>query len=374
MQIIHIEDSSGDRLVVSEFLKQSESPTELHQFSNLSEGLAFLEQSQELERLVLLDLGLPGFFGIETLEKLFSEQPNEQVIVLTGNDRNGLGSQAISLGALDFLSKNELTLRSLERSINFSTERFRLLSSLKESNESKNRLLSLISHDLRSPINAIIMIAQMLEEDFDDYEKAEVLQHIDLIEQSAEKANALLANLLDWSRLQLGTNHFNPVAVTVEDILMQLIEFFTPQIKDKKIVIDLDPCSRHRVFADAAMLNSILRNLLSNAIKFSHPQGVISIGCEEDFNHLEIYIRDQGIGIPEKMQKALFDGSATVGRTGTSGEVSNGLGLLLAQSFAQKNQGIIKVESVVNEGSTFSLSLPIAKFEEDGKRKRDLAS
>ncbi len=232
---------------------------------------------------------------------------------------------------------------------------------LEEINATKDKLFSIIAHDLRSPFNAFLGLTQMLYENISDFSDLELQMFIKKINESASRLFTLLENLLQWSLMQRGVMEFNPVNVMIYEIVKENIDILSETALQKNIeIINIVPGNVF-VIADLQMLNTVIRNLLSNAIKFTPRDGKIEIGiiCEKEINsaQISIYIKDNGIGMSKDILDNLFLPDKTVSRSGTEDEPSTGLGLVLCKEFIEKHNGKIWVESRQNKGSTFFVEL-----------------
>jgi signal transduction histidine kinase len=362
MQIAHIEDNEGDRVLVSKLLKTHLPLWELIQYESMDAAKNGFANHQDSENVILLDLGLPGYSGLSTLDFLLTFSIDQPVIVLTGSEGASLGVEILKRGAQDYLEKNKLQGDQLKRSIEYSLERHSVTRTLVDANKTKDRLFSIIGHDLRSPLAGILSLIDYLDDTEGNIEQQELREVLQLIKKSTLNTKNLLDNLLDWSRLQLDKLSFQPSLIPVNKALNEVLDILESNRAAKEIKIVKVVDFREEIYADVKMLACILRNILSNAIKFSHLGSTIEIIGKGDSKEYIISISDSGIGIPEKMQQNLFTGTEVNGREGTAGESSTGLGLMLAHSFSIRHGGEITVKSEVNKGSTFSLKLPQKTF------------
>ena len=231
-------------------------------------------------------------------------------------------------------------------------------SELNALNASKDKFFSIISHDLRSPFTGFLSLTQLLAEQFDNMTLLEIKEFHQKMLKSANNLYRLLDNLLTWSRMQRGMMEFHPEKLILSELLKNILDSLNEVYIQKNITITKDIENAPHIYADNAMINSVIRNLLSNAIKFTPANGNISSYAQERENDSLISIQDSGIGIsPETLDK-LFKIDQKVSRPGTEGESSTGLGLLLCKDFIDKHNGKIWAESVAGKGSTFYLSLP----------------
>lgn len=234
-----------------------------------------------------------------------------------------------------------------------SEEKFRKL------NFTKDKFFSIISHDLRSPFQGFLGTLQTLDEDVDSLSKAQFQKLITFARNSAENLYGLLVNLLEWSKVQTGSMDFNPEPFLMGQALKTDLEVIKTTAAQKEISLDIGISDDLRIFADKAIIVTVIRNLLSNAIKFTNRGGNISINVTPSADSMVlISVRDNGIGIPKKMIGNLFRIDVATGRKGTEGEATSGLGLILVKEFVEKNGGKIWVESEEGKGSVFNLSLP----------------
>ncbi len=231
---------------------------------------------------------------------------------------------------------------------------------LGELNASKDKLFSIIAHDLRSPFNGFLGLTKIMAENMNNITLEELQQISSSIQDSATNLFALLENLLEWSRMQRGISEFRPENCLIDSIVKQNLEFHSGFAKQKNILLMNNVVESIHVNADIRMLNTVFRNLISNAIKFTPSGGRIEIGAviKPSEGYTQIYIKDSGIGISEETIKKLFRIDEKVSHPGTAGEPSTGLGLVLCKEFIEKHDGKIWVESEEGKGSIFFFTLP----------------
>lgn len=228
---------------------------------------------------------------------------------------------------------------------------------LKILNEEKDKLFSIIAHDLRSPFTAILGYSEFLLEDTETLSYEEMKEYSLAINQSSKRVYSLLENLLHWSRMNLDHVDYKPVRNNLRTIVQETAELYRSQLSEKQIDVECEIDSEMHVYADMHMLELVIRNLLSNAVKFSRPNGRILLSAREDGNRVVIGIEDNGTGINEEDLKNIFT-SKMKSREGTSNEIGTGLGLLLCREMVEKNNGSISVESRLNHGTKFFITLP----------------
>lgn len=229
---------------------------------------------------------------------------------------------------------------------------------LQELNATKDKLFSIIAHDLKNPLGNFKQITQLLADtymNFSDAERQDVLQ---MMKDSAHNLYALLENLLDWSRSQRGHIRFRPVFLHLFTVVESICNIMKAQAFNKRIILKNTVDTDFTLAADANLLSTILRNLISNAIKFTPDGGTITISLTSHYGDPVIAVRDTGVGMsPEQINK-LFSLNENTSSLGTAKEQGTGLGLILCKEFIEKHGGTITVASEPGKGSTFSFTLP----------------
>lgn len=228
-------------------------------------------------------------------------------------------------------------------------------------NAEKDKLFSVISHDLRGPFSGFLGLTQIMVEDLPNLTMSEINEIAVSLRSSAINLFRLLENLLQWSRMQQGLILFNPSIIPLAAITDESITMVLESAKKKEIVILNNIPEDLQVFADIHFLQTIIRNLVSNAVKFTPHGGKIILSAKAvDDKNVEISVEDTGIGMCRTMVDRLFRLDFQTGRIGTDGELSTGLGLLLCKEFVERYGGTIYVESEENRGSTFYFTLPVS--------------
>lgn len=231
---------------------------------------------------------------------------------------------------------------------------------LKESNITKDKFFSIIAHDLKNPVSAFMGVSNFLSQTFHELSNEELKEFLDDVNNSAKQLYELLENLLMWSRCERGLIQYQPAVYELQQFITSNINLLKINADNKNISINYDLDKEYKVYADANMLNTIIRNLCTNAIKFTHEGGTINIICREDDNNFcRISVSDNGVGIPRENLEKLFSLQNSVSTTGTKQESGTGLGLILCREFVERHNGRIWVESTVNVGTTFHFTIPL---------------
>ncbi len=231
---------------------------------------------------------------------------------------------------------------------------------LKELNATKDKFFSIIAHDLKNPINAILGFSQLLQNEINNLEKEEIIDFSSVIYNSTLHTSKLLENLLEWSSIQRGRTEFAPKIENFQDILLESLEPILASAINKSITLKIPETNGLQIFVDRRMISSVIRNIVTNAIKFTPKKGTIEINPVVTEGYLKVFITDTGIGMDKDILENLFKIEAKIHRSGTEGEPSTGLGLLLCKEFVEKHNGVLWATSKVGKGSTFCFSLPIA--------------
>lgn len=229
---------------------------------------------------------------------------------------------------------------------------------LKKINKTKDRLFSIIAHDLKNPFHSIMGFTEILQNKYKDIEREKLNEYLEMISTSTRSAYQLLENLLDWARTQTEKVTFKPEIVSVWEITEEIIALDTLQASAKNIAFLNNIPKEVQAYADRNMLNTVLRNLASNAIKFSESGGSVTFDASKISERTIINVADTGIGIPAEKLNSLFQLDKVKSTAGTAGESGTGLGLIVVNEFLQKNNGTISVSSKAGKGSKFSISLP----------------
>ena len=230
---------------------------------------------------------------------------------------------------------------------------------LQKINATKDKLFSVIAHDLKGPFNPILGFSQLLSEEIDTLNQKEIKEISKMLYQQSKDAFNLLSNILDWSRTQLNGIEASKENIDLKEFTDEVIDFVDDNAQMKNINLGAEIKNETRVFADRNLLYSVLRNLITNAIKFTPEEGKITIQSKEKIQEVEISISDTGVGMTQEQIKSLFRPKTENNTTrGTNNEQGTGLGLIICKEFIEKNGGKISVTSEKGKGSRFSFTIP----------------
>ncbi len=231
-------------------------------------------------------------------------------------------------------------------------------------NNSKNRLLSILSHDLKQPFNQIIAVLDLIDQDILNYdERKEILGEL---KTSVEETSSMVNNLLQWSKSQFEGTLYKPELLNLNIIAKRVSLELSVLLKKKSIYLDFAVDDKLFLKADEAQLSSIIRNLLSNAYKFSEANSVIHIysGISNNGNYVLLHIEDQGIGMTQQQVQKVLSSDNQSSMPGTNNELGTGIGMMIVQDFIKQNKGYLEVNSTIGKGSTFTIALPLDKIKD----------
>lgn len=318
--------------------------------------------------LILLDVMMPGMDGFEACQIIKEKPENENIpiIFLTALSEKTNIVKGFGLGAVDYITKpfnkEELVSRiKTHLELKFTRDQLQdTMNHLTELNELKDKMFSVIGHDLRSPLGSIKMTLEFLTH-VKDYEKIDLAETIDLLSKTTDEVYNLLDNLLAWAKSQSGNISMAPEAIDLEDLVNDNYLLQKGNLSIKNITFKKSVPKGAQIFADLNMIKTVLRNLLSNAIKFTADNGTITVDVVLNEKSCCISVLDSGVGIPPENLGKLFDDKQHLTTYGTNKEAGSGLGLILCKTFVDRNNGRIWVDSEPGNGSKFSFELPLVE-------------
>jgi signal transduction histidine kinase len=229
---------------------------------------------------------------------------------------------------------------------------------LQDLNATKDKFFSIISHDLKGPLNSLTSFSGLLINHTDSLSKDEIKMLAKDLDKSLKNLFALLENLLEWSRSQTGKIEFKPEAFDVHKLLEENKDLLTAQAQNKKITLENGSTQQQMIYAHKNSVNTVVRNLIANAIKFTPEGGKITVSAQQQADSVVISIADTGVGMSKDVMNKLFRIDTKHTTKGTADEKGTGLGLILCKEFVEKNGGHIWVESEEGKGSVFRFTVP----------------
>ncbi|MEY2763742.1 MAG: Non-motile and phage-resistance protein [Bacteroidota bacterium] len=229
---------------------------------------------------------------------------------------------------------------------------------LKAAIDTKNKLFSVISHDLKSQLSGLIQMTGMMGDKEYNFSNDELIKYSQMLHVSSKNLHELLENLLNWSKIQRGLFVVEHVLLDLDQVVYEAVDPFRIMAKEKGVDLNVSVQPLIQINGDKQMLVSIIRNLTSNAIKFTPSGGHVEINCHVTDDEIHFDIKDNGIGIPEDLKPKLFKHGEKVTRNGTNGEPSSGLGLIITEEFAKLHNGYVVFSSEINKGTEFEVVIP----------------
>ncbi len=366
-KILIVDDVASNVLLLKILLSN-----EKFQVCTASNGNMCIEQAKkEKPDLILLDVMMPDLNGFDAavILKKDPETLDIPIIFLTALNNPSDLVKGFQVGGNDFLTKpfnkEELLMRVMHQIQLVAAKRIivRQNEELRRTINNRDKMYSVIAHDLRSPMASIRMVLNLAVNMVSaDIVGEEIFNLLDKANRESEEVHDLLDNLLKWTKSQTGRLNVVYQDVELEDVIPGVVDIFRMIAEMKKIDLQyIEPEEKLKVHADNDMIKTILRNFLSNAIKFTPEGKAIEVFCKREGDFARICVRDHGVGIAADRVESIFHKGETT--YGTGGEEGSGLGLQLCQDFSRKNGGDAYVESVEGEGSTFSFTIPLQKDE-----------
>jgi two-component system, sensor histidine kinase and response regulator len=376
LNILIIEDNPADVYLIKDYLKSSEIKFSITHCERLSEAIEQL--CKPIYDVVLLDLGLPDSWGLNTLRKIQNFKISAAVIVLTGLDDEQTASRALNEGAQDYIVKNKINTDYILHAIKYGIERkkhqleleklnaeleqkvIERTKVLKELIVTKDKFFGIIAHDLKNPFTGLLGASEILSKNADSFDSKGIQEMSSILHSSAKNIYAMLENLLEWARTQTGNINYNPENINITQIISENFKYIKIFADNKNIKLSSEVLQGLNVTADKNMINTILRNLLNNAVKFTKKGGNVIISAMKIENNIIFSVKDSGIGIPQKDIDKLFRIDIKYSNRGTNDETGTGLGLILCKEFVEKHNGQIWVESTQDKGTEFKFTIPVS--------------
>jgi len=354
--ILIVDDNPNNLQVLGNLLRENN-----YRIAFAQDGFQAIELAQKiLPELILLDVMMPEIDGFQVCENLKSKPQTRSipVIFLTAKTEHEDILQGFKSGGVDYITKpikKEELIARVKTHVEFEIARRKL----KEALDFKNKIFSIVAHDLRGPIGNFNALLDILLANKDLYSKESIFESLFEIKKLSENIYVTLNNLLLWAKNEMQNITFKKEVFNINETIQKSIDLLISNAKLKNINIVFNVNENILVMGDPETIASVVRNLLSNAIKFSYEGGTVNIFINKDNQYATIIVQDNGIGIPDDAKDKLFSNTNFYTSFGTASEKGIGVGLKLCKSFVEKNGGKIWFETQPGQ-TKFCFTVPLA--------------
>jgi len=354
--VLIVDDNVTNLQVTTRFLKN-----EGYLISLAQDGKSVLSELEVwLPDLILLDIMMPVMDGIEVCKRLKENEKTRSipVIFLTAKNQPNDLVEAFNAGAVDYITKpfnKEELLARVKTHTDLSLARKKVI----EMNKTRDKLYSIIAHDIKTPFANIILVIEAIKNNQIEVGTSIYNDLINRLEEGSKNTFALLENLLIWTRSQTEHLKINYDFLDLSVILKDCIQLFKPIAESKNIEITVDIPNKCIAFFDEVTMHTTFRNLISNAIKFTKEGGIIRIFVQDEREYKKVTFSDTGVGIPDDIIKMILVKDEAYTTYGTNNEAGTGLGLMMVKDFVQKNKGRVIIDSESDRGTDISILIPV---------------
>lgn len=352
--ILIVDDTPMNLILTSKTLESEGFNTQ----TALSGEEGFRLMSEQIPDLILLDISMPVMDGYEVCEKLKADDrwKDIPVIFVTANALTEDLVKGFAVGGVDYITKpfkKEELFARVNTHLELSENRRKIV----EMNYNRDKLYSIIAHDIRSPLSGILQTIDAIDQGFISPTDKEFQEIIRYLRDKTKETHLLLNSLLQWTKLQTNGASMQPEIVDLNAMLTSCVQLLHAVAHAKNIRISIQEGS-YRAVCDEMSMHTVFRNLVSNAVKFSKPGGTISITFEEDPVQVKVTIADEGVGMSPEVIKRIFVNDEHFSSSGTDNEQGTGLGLMIVKDFVKKNNATIQVESEPDKGTAITVIIP----------------
>ncbi|MFZ4401751.1 MAG: hybrid sensor histidine kinase/response regulator [Bacteroidales bacterium] len=358
LYILAVDDNQENLRIISNFLKD-----EGYKIALAMDGISALKILEENNiDLILLDIMMPEMDGFEVCKKVKANPETKEIpiVFLTAKNQTEDIVEGFKIGAVDYIikpfKKDELLIR-VKNHLELAISRKKII----EMNKTRDKLYSIIAHDIRSPFAGIAQTIDAISNGFIEVGSENFTELFEMLKKRTRETSILLNNLLEWTKLQNENIALSPQQTSVYSILQECIQLLSANALNKNITIEFNVPENTIAYIDEVTIHTCFRNIISNAIKFTPDNGKISIDSEVVDEFIAIKIKDTGIGMSEEKVNQIFNQNMHYSSPGTKNEIGSGLGLFLVRDFIKQNKGKINVESKEGSGTSLTVSLPLAE-------------
>ena len=320
---------------------------------------ALKELEKQTPSLILLDVMMPEMDGYEVCRLINAneEWTDIPIIFLTANAQTENLVEGFKAGGVDYITKpfkgEELLVR-VKNHLELADSKKMIV----EMNKSRDKLYSIIAHDIRSPLSGILQTVDAIDQGYFDPNSDDFRELIHHLKIRTKETSTLLTSLLQWTRLQSEEIQLDLKQNDISVVIKSCIQLLEANAHDKDIRLIYEDTLPGVCIYDEVSMHTVIRNIISNAIKFTPISVSITIRINQTGTELQISIQDTGIGMSDEVIKTIFERNQHFSSSGTANEQGTGLGLMLVKDFVKKNNGQIMVNSSIGQGTIFTISLP----------------
>ena len=354
--ILIVDDNTKNLQVIAKVLKDEGFLISLAQDGKTALSLL----GNQIPDLILMDIMMPEMDGIELCRLIKQNQKLKEipVIFLTAKSETADLVEGFEAGGVDYITKpfnqSELLVR-VKNHLELALSRKKII----ELNQTRDKLYSIIAHDIRSPLNSITQILSAIDSGYINSSHHNFDEIFGELGRMTRDTSNLLNNLLEWTKSQGGSIALSPKKNRIYPILLECAQLLNTNAKSKDITIQIDVPESAEAYFDLITIHTVFRNLLSNAIKFTPEKGKIFLTSETKGNMLVVNVIDSGVGMSTETIDLIFNKKEHYTSLGTKNEKGTGLGLIVIKEFIEKNNGLLEVISKECEGTVFSVSIPL---------------
>ena len=385
--ILYVDDEENNLIVFKNAFFRD---YQVHTALSATEGLEILDQ--HMIHLIITDQKMPGMTGVEFLEKVVTTHPETMRMILTAYSDidfimravnkcgiyryilkpwdtrelkividKALQNYQLAQDKKHLLENLEKANRELEDKVSARTEELKSKNEeLTKINAVKDKLFTIISHDLKQPLVSLGVFFEILKQLPEDVSRSKLDQFYMKLQANLQEVTSLLDNLLFWSQSQMGQNRIMPKPIRMVELVKRNIDLYKVSAFQKGIHIEFKPINGDPiVMGDENIVNLVMRNLLNNAIKYSKTKSSITVKICAENGHLAVSVKDRGVGMSKRLMKHIFEREYHETTRGTSNEKGTGLGLKLCKEYLEKQSGEIILESEKGKGSKVTFTMPL---------------
>lgn len=380
VEVLGVSRNIDKRKKATQALKESEEKYR-KLIQNMDEGMVLFDQSKTIvsyneasKRILNVETSLKGLTSEDFRDRTIKPDgtpflPKDHPASISINEKRPVRN--VEMGILNdesitWIKINVEYLLLGDENHGYALVNFYDITQLKESNKelisankTKDKFISIMAHDLKSPFNAILGYTELLMDSANEIQNEDIFRMAQATHNSSIHAVALLDNLLEWSRAQTGKLKFEPCIFSIQELIDDIILGLQSVAARKSVTIHTEVSDCKQVFGDQNMIHTILRNLISNAIKFSYREGEITVNCALNHNAWIIKVSDYGLGMQQRTIRVLLSSEQPLSNVGTEGEHGTGLGFSVIKEFVKLHNAKIDINSIPAKGTTIKVTFPM---------------